>query len=426
MSAPVDLAQELHSFCHRLDCDFEAVSSFLDQDVSFRDKFTAVISRYMYQPRAISSVETTLEPTQAATAISPCRCDGEAGSGSDGYVPSRSPAVSVDANLRAFGGTSPTRKFEEADGAATSIKRRKDSRAGRIPPIIAKVEKISGPETLVRLWDSCRASRARDQSIVSGTGQILPVEPEGDLDGPSVLERLDSLKEQAAAASSSIHFSIAIKRYRHTQMVYLYNRARDLDETTIEVADPGSASQSLVDQFAERLFPSASAAEKQAGHGSKLKRKPLKSAFNRWLTLGNKLTTLVARYGYGILLLLPGDLRNEDLRRLRDGDLLAVLNRLDTHVRLKDSNQALTEVLLSLATWGILPVARIGLEAYASASQVRKLASEPMFLGGLLSWCAGAASDLDVALLTQPACHSATEQRDSTADADKLPFHADD
>ncbi|KAG7038794.1 hypothetical protein JMJ77_0008677 [Colletotrichum scovillei] len=209
-------------------------------------------------------------------------------------------------------------------------------------------------------------------------------------------------------------------------MVYLYNRARDLDETTIEVADPGSASQSLVDQFAERLFSSASAAEKQAGQGSKLKRKPLKSAFNRWLTLGNKLTTLVARYGYGILLLLPGDLRNEDIRRLRDGDLLAVLNRLDTHVRLKDSIQALTGVLLSLATWGILPVARIGLETYASASQVRKLASEPMFLGGLLSWCAGAASDLDVALLTQPARHSATEQRDSTADAGNLPFHADD
>ncbi|KXH38627.1 hypothetical protein CSAL01_12762 [Colletotrichum salicis] len=409
MSAPVDLAQELHSFCHRLDCDFEAVSSFLDQDASFRDKFTAVISRYMYQPRAISSIETTLEPTQAATAISPCRCDGEAGSGSDGYVPSRSPAASVDANPRAFGGTSLTRKFVEADGAATSIKRRKDSRAGRVPPIIAKVEKIGSPETLVRLWDSCRASRARDQSIVSGTGQILPVEPEGDLDGPSVLGRLDSLKEQAAAASSSIHFSIAIKRYRHTQMVYLYNRARDLDETTIEVADPGSASQSLVDQFAERLFPSASAAEKQAGQSSKLKRKPLKSAFNRWLTLGNKLTTLVA-----------------SIRRLRDGDLLTVLDRLDTHVRLKDSIQALTEVILSLATWGILPVARIGLETYASASQVRNLASEPMFLGGLLSWCAGAASDLDVALLTQPARHSATEQRDSTADANNLPFHADD
>ncbi|KAK1674267.1 hypothetical protein BDP55DRAFT_730008 [Colletotrichum godetiae] len=289
------------------------------------------------------------------------------------------------------------------------MKRRKDSRAGRIPPIIAKVEKIGSPETLVRLWDSCRASRARDQSIVSGTRQVLPGEPEGDLDGPSVLERLDSLREQAAAASSSIHFSIAIKRYHHTQMVHLYNRARDLDETTIEAADPGSGSQSLVDQFAERLFPSASSVEKQAGRGPKLKRKPLKSAFNRWLTLGNKLTTLVA-----------------SIRRLRDGDLLAVLNRLDTHVRLKDSIQALTEVLLSLVTWGILPVARIGLETYASASQVRKLASEPMFLGGLLSWCTGAASDPDLAMLTQPALHSATEHRDSTAEVDNLSFHADD
>ncbi|KAI3531982.1 hypothetical protein CABS02_13996 [Colletotrichum abscissum] len=405
MPAPVDLAQEvtslfrsdrlayiltakkLHSFCHRLDCDFDAVSSFLDQDVSFRDKFTAVISRYMYQPRVMSSVEATSKPTRAGSAMPPCTCDGEVGSGSDGHAPSRSPIASVEANPQAFRGASPTRKSVEADGAAAPMKRRKDSRAGRVPPIIAKLEKTGSPETLVRLWDSCRASRARDQSIVSGTRQVLPGEPEGDLDGPSVLERLDSLKEQAAAASSSIHFSIAIKRYHHTQMVHLYNRARDLDETTIEAADPGSGSQSLVDQFAERLFPSASSVEKQAGRGPKLKRKPLKSAFNRWLTLGNKLTTLVARYGCGVLLLLPSDLRNEDIRRLRDGDLLAVLNRLDTHVRLKDSIQALTEVLLSLVTWGILPVARIGLETYASASQVRKLASEPMFLGGLLSWC---------------------------------------
>ncbi|KAI3528115.1 hypothetical protein CABS03_13304 [Colletotrichum abscissum] len=409
MPAPVDLAQELHSFCHRLDCDFDAVSSFLDRDISFRDKFTAVISRYIYQPRVMSSVEATLKPTQAGSAMPPCTCDGEVGSGSDGHAPSRSPIASVEANSQAFGGASPTRKSVEADGAAAPMKRRKDSRAGRIPPIIAKVEKIGSPETLVRLWDSCRASRARDQSIVTGTRQVLPDEPEGDLDGPSVLERLDSLREQAAAASSSIHFSIAIKRYHHTQMVHLYNRARDLDETTIEAADPGSASQSLVDQFAERPFPSASSVGKQAGRGPKLKRKPLKSAFNRWLTLGNKLTTLVA-----------------SIRRLRDADLLAVLNRLDTHVRLKDSIQALTEVLLSLVTWGILPVARIGLETYASASQVRKLASEPMFLGGLLSWCTGAASDPDLAMLTQPALHSATEHRDSTAEVDNLSFHADD
>ncbi|KAK1712232.1 uncharacterized protein BDZ83DRAFT_656610 [Colletotrichum acutatum] len=337
----------------------------------------------MYQPRATLSVETTLEPTQAAPAISPCRCDGEAGSGSDGYVPSRSPAASVEANLRALGGTLPTSKSIEADGAATSIKRRKDRRAGRISPIIAKVENIGSPETLVRLWDSCRASRARDQSIVSGTRQILPVEPEGDLDGPSVLERLESLKEQAAATSSSIHFSIAVKRYHHTQMVHLYNRARDLDETTIEVADPGSASQSLVDQFAERLFPSASAAEKQAGQGPKLKRKPLKSAFNRWLTLGNKLATLVAR------------------------------QHPSPHSSASQSGHM-----------GYPARGENWLETYTSASQVRKLASEPMFLGGLLSWCAGAESDLD--LLTQPARHSATEQRDSTADADSLPFDADD
>ncbi|KAI3538378.1 hypothetical protein CABS02_11834 [Colletotrichum abscissum] len=318
----------------------------------------------------MSSVEATSKPTQAGSAMPPCTCDGEVGSESDGHAPSRSPIASVEANPQAFGGASPMRKSVEADGAAAPMKRRMDSRAGRIPATIAKVEKTGSPETLVRLWDSCRASRARDQSIVSGTRQVLPGEPEGDLDGPSVLERLDSLREQAAAASSSIHFSIAIKRYHHTQMVHLYNRARDLDETTIEAADPGSASQSLVDQFAERLFPSASSVEKQAGRGPKLKRKPLKSAFN--------------------------------------------------------SIQALTEVLLSLVTWGILPVARIGLESYASTSQVRKLASEPMFLGGLLSWCAVAASELDLALLTQPALHSATEYRDSTAEVNNLSFHADD
>ncbi|KAK1458537.1 hypothetical protein CTAM01_17171, partial [Colletotrichum tamarilloi] len=165
----------------------------------------------MFQPRVMSSVQATLGPSQAASTISPCACDGEAGSGSDGHAPSRSPTAFVQANPQALGGASPTCKFVEADGAATPMKRRKDSRAGRIPSIIAKLEKTGSPETLVRLWDSCRASRARDQSIVSGRRQVLPGEPEGDLDGPSVLERLDSLREQAAAASSSIHFSIAIK-----------------------------------------------------------------------------------------------------------------------------------------------------------------------------------------------------------------------
>ncbi|KAI3532310.1 hypothetical protein CABS02_13895 [Colletotrichum abscissum] len=96
----------------------------------------------------------------------------------------------------------------EADGATAPMKRRKDNRARRIPPIIAKVEKIGSPETLVRLWDSSRASRAREQSIVSGTRQILPVEPEGNMDGLSVPERLDSLKEQAAVRSLAGHFGI--------------------------------------------------------------------------------------------------------------------------------------------------------------------------------------------------------------------------
>ncbi|OHE90214.1 hypothetical protein CORC01_14492 [Colletotrichum orchidophilum] len=425
MSAPVDLAQELHSFCNRLDSDFDAVSSFLDKDVSFRDKFTAVISRYMDQPRTASDFEPNPEPTHAATAVSPCKCDGEAGSGSDGNVPSRLPAASVEADPGAVRGASPKRKFVEADGAAAPTKRMKDSRAGRIPPIVAKMEKIGSPETLVRLWASCRASRTRVQSIVSGTRQILPVEPGRDMDGPSVLERLDSLKEQAAAASSSVHFSIAIKRFHHVQMVHLYNRARDLDETIVEAIEQGSASQSLVDQFAERLFSSDASAVKQAGRGADLKRKPLKSAFNRWLTLGNKLTTLVARYGCGVLLLLPGNLKNEDIRRLRDDDLLAVLDRMDARLRLKDSVQALTELLPSLATWGILPEPRIGLETCASASQVLTLASEPMFLESLLSWCAGAVSDAELALLTQPACHPAIEKHGNTADVNDLSFHAD-
>ncbi|KAF4894957.1 hypothetical protein CGCFRS4_v006233 [Colletotrichum fructicola] len=378
MSAPVDLEPEkLYSFCDRLDCDFDAVSSLLDNDVSFRDKFTAVISRYIDQPRTASAIEPDPEQTQAVTPIPLSKCDGEAGSGSDGNVPSRLPAASAEASPRAFGGASPKRKFVDAHSGGAPTKRVKDSQGGRIPTIVAKMEKIGSPETLERLWASCRASRARVQSIVGGTRQMLPVEPERDMDGPSVLRRLDSLKEQAAEASSCVHFSIAIKRFRHVQMVHLYNRARGLDETMGGGAERGNASRSLVDQFAERLFPSDSPAVKQAGRGgAKLKRQPLKSAFNGWLTLGNKLTTLVARYGCGVLQLLPGNLRNEDIRRLREDDFLAVLDRLDARLRLKDISQALKELLVSLATWGVLPEAKIGLEACVSASQVRNLASE--------------------------------------------------
>ncbi|KAK1674268.1 hypothetical protein BDP55DRAFT_668305 [Colletotrichum godetiae] len=52
----------------------------------------------MYQPRVMSSVEATSKPTRAGSAMPPCTCDGEAGSGSDGHAPSRSPIVSVEAN----------------------------------------------------------------------------------------------------------------------------------------------------------------------------------------------------------------------------------------------------------------------------------------------------------------------------------------
>ncbi|KAI3548371.1 hypothetical protein CSPX01_03167 [Colletotrichum filicis] len=105
----------------------------------------------MYQPRVMSSVEATSKPTKAGSAMPPCTCDGEVGSGSDGHAPSRSPIASVKANPQAFGGASPTRKSVEANGAAAPIKRKKASRARRILPIIAKVEKIGSPETLVYL-----------------------------------------------------------------------------------------------------------------------------------------------------------------------------------------------------------------------------------------------------------------------------------
>ncbi|KAK1840035.1 hypothetical protein CCHR01_17336 [Colletotrichum chrysophilum] len=151
MSAPIDLEPELYSICNRLDCDFDAISSLLDKDVSFRDKFTAVISRYIDQPRTVSAIEPDTEQTQAVTAIPPSKCDSEAGSGSDGNVPSRLPAASAEANLRAFAGASPKRKFVEAHSDGAPTKRVKDSRGGRIPTIVAKMETIGGPETLERL-----------------------------------------------------------------------------------------------------------------------------------------------------------------------------------------------------------------------------------------------------------------------------------
>ncbi|KZZ88154.1 hypothetical protein AAL_08136 [Moelleriella libera RCEF 2490] len=159
MSIPLDLAPEFCSICNRLDCDFDAISSLLDKDVSFRDKLTAVISTYVDQPRTASAPEPEPEQTQAVTAIPPSKCDSEAGSGSNGNVPSRLPAASAEANLQSFA----------------------DSRGGRIPTIVAKMEKIGSPEILERLWASCRASRAQAQSIAGGTRQMLTVEAERDM-----------------------------------------------------------------------------------------------------------------------------------------------------------------------------------------------------------------------------------------------------
>lgn len=179
--ARVLTAKKLCSICNRLDCDFDAISSLLDKDVSFRDKLTAVISTYVDQPRTASAPEPDPEQTQAVTAIPPSKCDSEAGSGSNGNVPSRLPAASAEADLQAFAGASPKRKFVETHSGGAPTKRVKDSRGGRIPTIVAKMEKIGSPVTLERLWASCRASRARVQSIAGGTRQMLTVEAKRDM-----------------------------------------------------------------------------------------------------------------------------------------------------------------------------------------------------------------------------------------------------
>ncbi|KAK2055575.1 hypothetical protein LY76DRAFT_185771 [Colletotrichum caudatum] len=163
----------------------------------------------------------------------------------------------------------------------------------------------------MRLWSSCRASRNRIVSL-GGYRQVLPVKPETHLDSPSVLEQLDILKEQSAQAGSNVHFSTAIGRFHHVQMVHLYQRAKSLDQSAENVTECGlnGAVLSLIDQFTKKLFPNKAAATLQSIPKA-TKRNPLKSVFNRWLTLGKRLVVLVGRYGCGILLLLPVNLVDE-------------------------------------------------------------------------------------------------------------------
>lgn len=148
------------------------------------------------------------------------------------------------------------------------------------------------------------------------------------MDAAAILKRLDALKRQSLFACLSIHFAKATDRFHHVQMVHLYHRAQIIEKNTNHITYYNSnetSLQSLVNQFAEKLFfeKTASAITTERGRKSSGtgKRQPHKSAFNVWLTLGNKLVELVSRYGSGILLLLFDSLTDDkysspDLRYL--------------------------------------------------------------------------------------------------------------
>ncbi|KAK2035723.1 hypothetical protein LZ31DRAFT_622056, partial [Colletotrichum somersetense] len=277
------------------------------------------------------------------------------------------------------------RRLETVDARPCS-RRKKDSKEQRFPAIIAKMENIASPSTIVRLWSSFRASR---NGIVSlgGYRQVLPVEPETHLDGPSVLERLDILKEQSAQAGSNVHFSTAIGRFHHVQMVHLYQRAKSLDQSTENVTEcgPNGAVLSLVDQFAQKLFPNKAAATLQSIPKA-AKRNPLKSAFNRWLTFGKRLVVLWMRSQFTS----HYDRSYADdssFRRLQENELIAVLDRLDTQMELNESIEALTHLLPNPAAGAALPEKKLRLEMYSFESHVFALASASAALRDLLSWC---------------------------------------
>ena len=203
------------------------------------------------------------------------------------------------------------------------VKRSKYSESkSTAPRIVARIQKIASHETILRLWRSYRASRKKLQDIQdSGTG--FPFESNEPMDETALMERLDVLKERSERAHTNTHFAKMAERVRHVQMVDLYQKAKALASEAAENPD-GTTRLSLVDRFAERLFPGkmASSAEgegetegrdptQKSTNKSKSKRKPHKGAFNRWLNLAKKLAFLVERYGWGILLLLSQDLTDE-------------------------------------------------------------------------------------------------------------------
>ncbi|KAK1973749.1 hypothetical protein LZ30DRAFT_459917 [Colletotrichum cereale] len=349
---------KLRDVCVRLECDFDAFRSVLYQDPSVRIQFTTVIARYTNDfpvtpsassssssssspyteddsgeialPIGIDSSQVLQDPTAGLPAASTRgqREDSSQSLSSErGFTSEASSSPSTDCTSDILSPESSLTEMAKLDVVlpdervnrkrrletfdARPSRRKKDSKEQRLPGIIAKMENIASPNTIVRLWSSCRASRNGITSL-GGYRQVLPVKPETHLDGTSVLERLDILREQSAHAGSNVHFSTAIGRFHHVQMVHLYQRAKSLDQSAKNVTEcgPNGAPLSLVDQFAKKLFPNKAAATLQSIPKA-TKRNPLKSAFNRWLTLGKRLAILVSRYGCGILLLLPVNLVDE-------------------------------------------------------------------------------------------------------------------
>ncbi|OBR06478.1 hypothetical protein CH63R_10598 [Colletotrichum higginsianum IMI 349063] len=341
MHTATDAAQQLRDLCDRLNCDFDTFYSVLSEDPL---KFTSVIARFVSQTQdthnaALAKGESgtvavlvASNPREMAQNVPTGQPLTESDSG---HCKSFSRAIVGEPDFAVNGNVDSlpsqnlimdkslphalVRETAKADGilpteqeiggkvcmdpqvATRSLKRKRDSMGKRTGPTIAKMMNIASPSTIVRLWSSCRDSRTGTRTLTEGHRQVLPVEPELSMDGKSVLDRLDILKEQSAVASSNMHFFSATKRFHHVQMVHLYHKAKSLDQSTANATnyDPKDTAPhpSLVDQFAEKLFPSKAGIAMRSGSNIS-SRQPLKNAFNTWLTVGKKLAMLVTSKEY--------------------------------------------------------------------------------------------------------------------------------
>ena len=130
------------------------------------------------------------------------------------------------------------------------------------------------------------------------------------------------LKGRSNRAHSEGHFARTVERVYTVHLRRLYGAAKNL-KAELALRPDGSAPSSVVDRFVDILFPrerkstagmevEVEALDRNSTQRSKKKsREPHKDIFNAWQAYAQRLSYLVDKYGWPILLILPKELTDK-------------------------------------------------------------------------------------------------------------------